>query len=192
MKQILSQMFALFSHIMFFVVCVHIGEKVCASLAPTPHASLLYFAPVGAGFQACPQDFPRLNVRKILSSSWTRKINNQDAPRVVHHHLVFRVENLSALSLMLSSGRHGNLPLPARFPRRKNPQKTVKKRTAVQIYFDCGAPIATPQCIFSCTAVQFLKVFAPCRDDPWGVHVGQETPIGTPHGSSLQAIVNTF
>ncbi len=56
-------------------------------------------------------------------------------------------------------GRRQATPLRARFTPLKNPQKTVKKRTAVQIYFDCGAPIATPQCIFSCTAVQFFALF---------------------------------
>ncbi len=33
--------------------------------------------------------------------------------------------------------------------------KTVKKCTAVQIIFDCGAPIVTPQCKNSYTAVHF-------------------------------------
>ena len=42
MKQILSQMFALFSHIMFFVVCEHLGEKVCASLAPTGNSDIQF------------------------------------------------------------------------------------------------------------------------------------------------------
>ncbi len=37
--------------------------------------------------------------------------------------------------------------------------KTTKKRTAVQRNLHCGALIGVPQCVFSCTAVQFLLVY---------------------------------
>jgi hypothetical protein len=33
--------------------------------------------------------------------------------------------------------------------------KTTKKSTAVQRNLHCGALIGVPQCVFSCTAVQF-------------------------------------
>ena len=37
--------------------------------------------------------------------------------------------------------------------------KSVKKRTAVEIYLHCGVAIGAPQSKFICTAVQFLPYF---------------------------------
>ncbi|MCR4613577.1 MAG: hypothetical protein K5778_06210 [Bacteroidaceae bacterium] len=70
----------------------------------------IHIAFVGAGFHACPKDFPKLDMRRILSSSWTphgsslqvvvEYAPSRDDPWGVHHCRAVFVENLPASDLM--------------------------------------------------------------------------------------------